>query len=223
MKKAFTLLELLISISIISILAAILFPLFNKIKIQSYNTVSISNLKQLGIAWKMYSEDNDDIMMQYVTNNYQHWFGDRNTSLLKNYIDLKKIRDPMSNMIDAPSYWVGYGYNGVYFAPIENNYNHIPINYNSIENPSNTVVFAPVAGLFMVNKKEGLYSMSLIYPTQYRFPTFHARYNGKSPVLWADLHASNKAPTYFYLSNKYKNYNFPQRDSSSEPLWCNML
>lgn len=215
MKKAFTLLELLISIFIISILAAILFPVFNRIKIQSNNSVSISNIKQLGYAWKMYCEDYDDYMMRYVTNNYTHWFGDSKTSLLNNYIDLKKIKDPYANTVEAPSYWIGYGYNGLYFAPMDNYFNHIPVNYNNISNPSNTVVFSPVAGLFIVNDKEGLYPMSLIYPPQYGFPTFHARYNGKSPVLWADLHVSNKIPKYFYLNNKYKKYNLGFLDSDN--------
>lgn len=206
MRRAFSLLELLICIAILSILFAILFPVFNKIKIQSMNGVSISNIKQLGMAWRMYCEDNDDVMMRYVTHDYRHWFGDGKSSYLSSYVDLVKVRDPFSNKVEAPSYWVGYGYNGFYLAPMDRNFRHIAVNYVSIENPSETVVFAPVAGLFIVNKVEGLHGMSLLYPSQYGFPTFHARYNGKSPVLWADMHVSVMKPVYFGMDKNYKKY-----------------
>lgn len=207
MRRAFSLLELLICIAILSILFAILFPVFNKIKIQSLNSVSLSNIKQLGMAWRMYCEDNDDVMMRYVTYDYRHWFGDSyKPSYLVNYVDIRKLRDPMSSKVNSPEYWVGYGYNGFYLAPMNNRFEHIPVSYNSIGNPSETVVFAPVAGLFIVNRVEGLYPMSLLYPSQFGFPTFHARYIGKSPVLWADMHVSNMKPVYFGLDKRYKKY-----------------
>jgi prepilin-type N-terminal cleavage/methylation domain-containing protein/prepilin-type processing-associated H-X9-DG protein len=58
--KAFTLIELLVVIAIIAILAAILFPVFAQAKLAAKKTSSISNLKQLGLAMVMYSNDNDD-------------------------------------------------------------------------------------------------------------------------------------------------------------------
>lgn len=71
-KKAFTLIELLVVIAIIAILAAILFPVFAQAKLAAKKTVSLSNLKQIGLATKMYENDYDDtvVMAQYcaVTN-----------------------------------------------------------------------------------------------------------------------------------------------------------
>jgi prepilin-type N-terminal cleavage/methylation domain-containing protein len=71
-KKAFTLIELLVVIAIIAILAAILFPVFAQAKLAAKKTVSISNLKQVGLASKMYEGDYDDtvVMAQYcaITN-----------------------------------------------------------------------------------------------------------------------------------------------------------
>jgi prepilin-type N-terminal cleavage/methylation domain-containing protein len=66
-KKAFTLIELLVVIAIIAILAAILFPVFAQAKLAAKKTVSISNLKQLGLGEKMYENDYDDniVMCQY--------------------------------------------------------------------------------------------------------------------------------------------------------------
>lgn len=59
MRRAFTLIELLVVIAIIAILAAILFPVFVQAKVAARKTQSISNLKQIGLAVMMYTEDND--------------------------------------------------------------------------------------------------------------------------------------------------------------------
>jgi len=64
MKKAFTLIELLVVIAIIAILAAILFPVFAQAKQAAKKAGSISNLKQFGLASKMYENDNDDNIVQ---------------------------------------------------------------------------------------------------------------------------------------------------------------
>ncbi len=58
--KAFTLIELLVVISIIAILASILFPVFAQAKLAAKKIVSLSNEKQIGTAMLMYSNDYDD-------------------------------------------------------------------------------------------------------------------------------------------------------------------
>jgi prepilin-type N-terminal cleavage/methylation domain-containing protein len=57
---AFTLIELLVVIAIIAILAAILFPVFAQAKKAAKSIVSLSNVKQIGLAEKMYENDFDD-------------------------------------------------------------------------------------------------------------------------------------------------------------------
>src|ERR1700744_1585713 len=59
-RKAFTLIELLVVIAIIAILAAILFPVFAQAKMAAKITSALSNAKQLGTAYLMYTNDNDD-------------------------------------------------------------------------------------------------------------------------------------------------------------------
>ncbi len=61
MKRAFTLIELLVVIAIIAILAAILFPVFAQAKAAAKVTVALSDMKQVGTAMFMYSNDNDDV------------------------------------------------------------------------------------------------------------------------------------------------------------------
>jgi len=61
-KKAFTLIELLVVIAIIAILAAILFPVFAQAKVAAKKAATLSNLKQLGTAFNIYTADNDDVL-----------------------------------------------------------------------------------------------------------------------------------------------------------------
>ena len=61
LKRAFTLIELLVVIAIIAILAAILFPVFAQAKSAAKTAATLSNQKQMGLAFQMYSSDADDI------------------------------------------------------------------------------------------------------------------------------------------------------------------
>jgi len=58
-QKGFTLIELLVVIAIIAILAAILFPVFAKVREKARQTTCLSNEKQLGLAFVQYNEDYD--------------------------------------------------------------------------------------------------------------------------------------------------------------------
>jgi prepilin-type N-terminal cleavage/methylation domain-containing protein/prepilin-type processing-associated H-X9-DG protein len=66
-RKAFTLIELLVVIAIIAILAAILFPVFAQAREAARKASCTSNMKQLGLAFMMYSQDYDEM---FVTNSW---------------------------------------------------------------------------------------------------------------------------------------------------------
>jgi len=58
-KKGFTLIELLVVIAIIAILMSILMPALQRVKQQARTTACLANLKQWGLMFAMYTDDND--------------------------------------------------------------------------------------------------------------------------------------------------------------------
>jgi prepilin-type N-terminal cleavage/methylation domain-containing protein/prepilin-type processing-associated H-X9-DG protein len=65
--RAFTLIELLVVISIIALLAAILFPVFGRVREKARQTTCQSNLKQFGNALMLYTQDYDERMPLAIT------------------------------------------------------------------------------------------------------------------------------------------------------------
>ena len=69
--SGFTLIELLVVIAIIALLAAILFPVFAQAREKARETTCVSNLRQIGMAVRMYVQDADEtfpIFHAYNTN-----------------------------------------------------------------------------------------------------------------------------------------------------------
>ena len=72
--RGFTLIELLVVIAIIAVLMAILMPALNRARLQGKRAACMGNLKQLTLAWIMYSDENDD-KIPYANPNSVGWSG----------------------------------------------------------------------------------------------------------------------------------------------------
>jgi prepilin-type N-terminal cleavage/methylation domain-containing protein len=75
----FSLIELLVVIAIIAILAALLLPSINVVKQKAAGIGCMNNHRQLALAWRMYSEENDDRLLYasglwpYTSNDPDVW------------------------------------------------------------------------------------------------------------------------------------------------------
>ncbi len=68
-KKAFTLIELLVVVSIIAVLMSIMMPSLQKAREQSKRVVCSNRLKQLGVAFYLYGEDNKGMLPKWRDGN----------------------------------------------------------------------------------------------------------------------------------------------------------
>lgn len=178
-RDAFTPIELLVVIAIIAILAAILFPVFARAREQARKASCQSNLKQIGLAVQMYTQDYDET---YPLANMAYTGGAWYQILLPYIKNSQIFVCPTAGEI---KYSGGYGWNicGTHYAGtggtgIGDGFGWNPSNFNtptgsylklsSIEEPAETIMIGdPNSDGYTAN---GYY----LYPNSYnRIPVLH--------------------------------------------------
>jgi len=105
--RGFTLIELLVVIAIIAILAAILFPVFAKVREKARQTTCVSNMKQIGLAMMQYVQDNEET---YPLSLYSYYSADAGgqqaewSTVISPYIKAGNLTHRNGGVFSCPSF-----------------------------------------------------------------------------------------------------------------------
>jgi prepilin-type processing-associated H-X9-DG protein len=220
-KKGFTLLVLLMVISIIATLAAMLLPVLSKARERGRQAVCMSNLRQLAMAFIMYTGDYGyypPAASDINGANNRRWFGVRASGSPWGESSFKMTPDtpiyaylPDSKIRACPTFkrfmggWEGgaggYGYNDQYIggtAPAGMPGAEISAKESRVRKPSETIMLADCA----IWQTHGLIEYAFVTAPYWDYsaygfqiestPSIHFRHNGRANVAFCDGHVESR-------------------------------
>ena len=136
MRRAFTLIEILVVIAIVALLAAILFPVFSRARENARKTSCANNTRQIGLAILQYAQDNDETLPPVA---YEDDAGDdvQWPELVEPYL---KGAQALKCPSDSRSRSVSYGLNEAAFVDWEDDPSDPALTLAEFEHPAETVM-----------------------------------------------------------------------------------
>lgn len=235
MKRAFTLLELLVCVALISLLLALTLPGLARARASARAAACGSNVRQLAIAVQMYAQENRGLCVPGASDflaNLHRWHGERATTT----VPFDGTRGPLLPFLggeqtirSCPSFEPeaggtlafergcgGYGYNNAYLGvrlrhartgPLAIETDRLGAALDRVPQPAATLMFADAAFL-----TTGLVEYSFAEP---RFhpttgtradPSIHFRHLRRASVAWADGHVTRESRAFSWSSGLYADH-----------------
>ena len=218
-KPGFTLIELLVVLAILSIIAAILFPVFAHVRERARQTTCASNLRQIGLATMQYVGDNNETLFPHpyhdAAKGWVNWYAytprgrrvDKSRGMLGPYLKNDAVWVCPSVDADWPGIRVGvpfptYGLNSD-LSPLSGlppYRRRAPPTIAQVEAPSETILASESE---QPNMNVGLFASPFIFPPSVHQPAVCGRHSGRANVLWLDGHVTARKPATAYWSKGF--------------------
>ena len=218
-KKAFTLTEMLVTISITSLVMAVMMPAFARSRAEGRSIVCTSNLRQLVVAVQSYACDNDDYYpIAYVRDPnpedslavYNYWdfayTKNGDTGEVKIKPGLLWRGQTNSKIQQCPSFkgnanssdpYTGYNYNTSFIGHGSNEALVKPARISQVRKPAQCAIFGDGEYIDGANKfMRAPFKTSTTYFAFQTAGTQGYRHSGATNVAWCDGHASSQKELY---------------------------
>jgi prepilin-type N-terminal cleavage/methylation domain-containing protein/prepilin-type processing-associated H-X9-DG protein len=140
-RRAFTLIELLVVVAIIAILMAVLLPAMQRAREQGKRAVCLSNVKQFGLSWVMYADENDQKLVNSCTDVERRTKGIQDGAMWPYVKSLKIYKCPTGIRGEVNTYAIVDAMNGA-ISPMGNYSKELMIKRKTqIPRPGERVVF----------------------------------------------------------------------------------